>query len=773
MAGLFSRLKIWNPGESLSASDLNGEFNHFLSNIDAEHSEGYSANLSEMQTTENPGGLGSENLTQPISVAQEIERLRYVINRIVGKSQWYESPSQSLQNLANIVAAPPTRIASGLGSAQSGFPKFLQADGSNGAKINASVGTPLVVYINNSIYSFTANITSGSLSTQPTANTATLASSLGGTQSSREVTEFTISSAGASISASVGKQAIFSINNGSATEYFLGTVKSSTLISGIKRGYFFDTSNNPVPSITLTTGHTITLLRTTYVFLKSDGTLQVTYNPPTYNSTAPTGAVSGDYWYDVANGIWMVYTGTWVNSNSVFVGMCAQNGTQTICARADNFYKVFSDLNSLSLAETTNTTVSTANSVPSDINVYGTIIHNDFKNYVWDITANLLSGETEAASTYYYLYLSNTGRPYISAVRPISEMSMYGWYHPYEAIRCVGYAFNDASSNLISSGLFSFLDKYYLSLSPTTTILTNNTSVTFTGLTSFTANAGDQYTAPGTNGTTITYTVSASVSASTTVTCTYSNTESPLNSCGTTNSGQALTLTRTVGSGTASSTYTLALGGIMTYFTPPNVKYLKIRMVGGGGGGGRGGASASPIFSGSGNPTVFSGQSVNGGTGAHVQTNCLGGLGGAATTIGSSFSGFCIPGARGSPSNLTSAAGGSGGSSGGNGASTFFGGGGSGGMGGSGATLTTEGGNGIKNTGSGGGGAGAAANSEVPGPGGGAGAYIEMVTREQVQPSYTYTIGYGGSGSIVTGLTVRNGGHGAAGIIIIEEYYND
>ena len=160
MAGLFLRLKIWNPGESLSASDLNGEFNHFLSNIDAEHSEGYSANLSEMQTTENPGGLGSENLTQPISVAQEIERLRYVINRIVGKSQWYESPSQSLQNLANIVAAPPTRIASGLGSAQSGFPKFLQADGSNGAKINASVGTPLVVYINNSIYSFTANITS-------------------------------------------------------------------------------------------------------------------------------------------------------------------------------------------------------------------------------------------------------------------------------------------------------------------------------------------------------------------------------------------------------------------------------------------------------------------------------------------------------------------------------------------------------------------------------------------------------------------------------------
>lgn len=452
MAGLFSRLKIWNPGESLTASDLNGEFNHFLSNIDAEHSEGYSANLSEMQTTENPGGLGSENLTQPISMAQEIERLRYVINRIIGKSYWYQTPAQSLEGLNNTISGvfgvSPSRVVSGQKTALSGFPTFLQANGASGVRLNASSGTPFNCFIDTNYFSYTANISSGVLSAQPSNNTATLASSLGGGQASREATEFTISSAGVGITSNIGRQAIFFIVNGANTEYFLGTIASSTVITGIKRGYFFDSSNAPVPPISLTTGHTITLLRTTYVFIKNDGTLQVSYNPPTYNGTAPASPAINDYWFDVVNSTWKIYTGSWVVANALYIGMCAQGPVNTVCARSENFFNNYSSLNGIVLSELNNSSVSTKTDIPVNISVYGSLIKNDFKDYLWDMTSNLIPGETESANTTYYFYLNNIGTPYISSVRPTNESALYGWYHPYEALRCVGFSVNDGSSNL-------------------------------------------------------------------------------------------------------------------------------------------------------------------------------------------------------------------------------------------------------------------------------------------------------------------------------------
>ncbi|NCX93153.1 MAG: hypothetical protein EBX40_00540 [Gammaproteobacteria bacterium] len=754
MAGLFSRLKIWNPGEDLTASDLNAEFNHFLSNIDAEHSEGYSANLSEMQTVENPGGLGSENLTQPISVADEIQRLRFAINRIVGKSQWYESPSINLEGLESFVNAPASRVFSGQSSALSGFPKYLQAVGSLGVRINASVSTPMSVYIANALYTFTANITLGGLSSSQTGNTATLSSSFSGDQASREATRFSISSAGAAISSQVGKQGIFQIVNGSNTEYFLGTVASSTLITGIKRGYFFDTSNVAMPPIALTTGHTITLLRTTYVFLNSNGTLSVSYNEPTYAGAAPTSAVNGDYWFDNNTATWKVFNGTWIDSNAIYVGMCAQNTTQTICARSDNFYRNFSDVNSISLSTVSNTTVSTADNVTNNISVYGTTIKSDFKKYVWDITTNLISGESETSSTYYYLYLNDDGTPYMSFIKPISEMSMYGWYHPYEAMRCVGYAFNDAPSNLTQNGMFSFLSYYYPDSPPTVTRIINNQSVTFFGLTSFTAAAGDVYSSVTSGGTVVNYTVTTSVTSSTSVTCTYTGTTNPLNSA--TTGTLVMSLTRVTGSGTASSNYSTVVGS-GTYITPKNAKYLRIRMVGGGGGG----SSNTYSVAGSGGVTTFGGQSANGGGGGGTATpiNRSGPPPGLASTIQSGFVGFSLQGSYGYPSTQTDGHGGQ------NGASSYFGGGGAGGWyAGTGAAPSDA----SPNTGSGGGSGGANSASTGGGASGASGAYVEIITTGTLSPTYSYAIGCGGGGG--SGNTY-NGADGAAGIIIVEEFY--
>lgn len=453
MAGLFSRLKIWNPGEALTASDLNAEFNQFLANIDAVHSEGYSSNLSEMQTQTDPGGLGSENLTQPISVSDEIQRLRYVISRIVGKGYWYEGPAQSLESINTAVDSifnlTPSRVNTGLKTALSGFPIYLQADGLAGVKLNASIPQPFACSIDNTVLDLTTDVSSGLLSFAPLSNTATLASVFNGDQASQEATEFTISAAGSSIVALVGRQAVFQINNGSFDEYFLGTVQSATSITGIRRGYFRDTTNAPVPPITLTTGHTITLLRTTYVFLKNDSTLAVTYNPPTTNGPAPTSPSTGDYWFDRAADRWKVYTGTFVNANAIFIGMCAQNATSTVCARSEKFYLGYSETNEINVDSVTTNSIQSTDDIPTQISVNGILIENTFQSWFWDMTVDMFPGETENPNTRYYFYLNENGNRYISSIAPVFELDLKGFYHPYERLRCVASVFNDGSSALI------------------------------------------------------------------------------------------------------------------------------------------------------------------------------------------------------------------------------------------------------------------------------------------------------------------------------------
>lgn len=97
MAGLFSRLKVWMAKEVLTYSDLNQEFDNVIANSDAEHIGGYSETTTDMRAQTNPGSVGSESLAT--SVAGELERLRYAIARITGKTYWYEAPNRSLQSI--------------------------------------------------------------------------------------------------------------------------------------------------------------------------------------------------------------------------------------------------------------------------------------------------------------------------------------------------------------------------------------------------------------------------------------------------------------------------------------------------------------------------------------------------------------------------------------------------------------------------------------------------------------------------------------------------
>lgn len=114
---VYSRIKNWVSNEVLTAADLNAEFNNILTNAQPSGIEDYSADVSTMQSTTDPGGVGSESLAT--TLAGEIQRLRYAIKRIVGGAQWYSTPSFDLTNAsigtANIAnnAVTTAKIADG------------------------------------------------------------------------------------------------------------------------------------------------------------------------------------------------------------------------------------------------------------------------------------------------------------------------------------------------------------------------------------------------------------------------------------------------------------------------------------------------------------------------------------------------------------------------------------------------------------------------------------------------------------------------------------
>lgn len=90
---VFSRIKTWVSNEVLTAADLNAEFNNILNNMKPEGIEDASATVADMQSSVNPGGVGTESLATDL--LGEIKRLRYVVQRLVG-TYWYSNPGRYL-----------------------------------------------------------------------------------------------------------------------------------------------------------------------------------------------------------------------------------------------------------------------------------------------------------------------------------------------------------------------------------------------------------------------------------------------------------------------------------------------------------------------------------------------------------------------------------------------------------------------------------------------------------------------------------------------------
>ena len=99
MPGLYSHTTRAN-GTTLTAAIYNGDHQNHIDNQTPQMTDDYSTNAAEMQSTANPGGVGTESLAT--SLAGEIERLRYVIKTMHGGVQWY--PGSVLAVAANVIA---------------------------------------------------------------------------------------------------------------------------------------------------------------------------------------------------------------------------------------------------------------------------------------------------------------------------------------------------------------------------------------------------------------------------------------------------------------------------------------------------------------------------------------------------------------------------------------------------------------------------------------------------------------------------------------------
>jgi hypothetical protein len=193
---------------------------------------------------------------------------------------------------------------------------------------------------------------------------------------------------------------------------------------------------------------------------------------------------------------------------------------------------------------------------------------------------------------------------------------------------------------------------------------------------------------------------------------------------------------------------TLTSGTGATYTTPTGCSRIFVRWVGGGGGSAANGTqSVAPT---AGGDTTFNSIVAKGGA-VGTQNGATGGAGG---TGGSGSADLRIPGQSGGGvvSGSSSTIGGDGGSS-------MLGHGGCG----------TNGANGVAGVGYGAGGGGPNNASGNPGAGGGGGEYCELTIND---PAATYTYTIGAAGTKGNSSSAFNGGDGAAGVVIVDEFYD-
>lgn len=364
----------------------------------------------------------------------------------------------------SLVTAPQNRIVSGAVRATSNQPLFITPDGSSAEFTLKGSSTNLNLDINGSVVSVTTDITKSGLTVGPSSSaTCTVNDTTAADQAeTRTWGEYgsakdfiIVDNMGAEMLAKVGQFCIIEIT-GTSTEYAIAFIKSSTLLTNVYRGFFTNSSDNPVNRVAFANNDTITVLSTAWVFVEDNATtVDVTYTTPIRAFVSPDSPATGDYWYDLANNTWKRYSGaSWEIIDRTLVGVVGIDSSNCVCARSFDFYDKYDFLNTVEI-EKTSTEIFSIKNHSAVISVLGKTISFGTNLKQFNITTDLASAvdmyaATEQASTDYYLYLSDKGKGIYSDIEPQFRSDLLGWYHPHNTWRCVGQVYNESSSDLIA-----------------------------------------------------------------------------------------------------------------------------------------------------------------------------------------------------------------------------------------------------------------------------------------------------------------------------------
>lgn len=394
------------------------------------------------------------------------------------------------------IQTPQNKITSGQTRTTSNQPAFILADGAADELTVEATATNLIVDINGTAYTLSADASLTSMTLAPSSNNTCLVDDLlaADQESTRTWGEYgaefeyiTVDNMGSEISSLVGTWQSFGINDGANDEYFLAFIESTTKLSKIKRGYFLDSSYVPINRIKFANNDVITLMKSHWVFIENNGTITSTVVSPVVSGTAPSAPATNDYWLDLNNNQWKRYSGSaWEVISRNIIGLAICDDTNCIAARSFDFYALHKIDNTIEL-ELSTTEISRTTYIGQKIVVNGNLISFDTNLESWNITNQLANSSdmydaTEQASRHYYYYIKDDGDAIISDIRPYWEGFKYGWYHPHNPWRCVGAAFNDSGSDLenietYGEDRFSKLTEYDL-----TTTGTNWTTITSLGM---------------------------------------------------------------------------------------------------------------------------------------------------------------------------------------------------------------------------------------------------------------------------------------------------
>lgn len=460
MGALFSRIKTWLKNENLKAGDVNAEFDNILTNFAPNKMSGDSTNLTQMQIERDPGGAGTESLAQ--TTAEEIESLRFVINRIIGGAFWYSTPDLTIDQINALISQgnltpPPNRIVSGLKRTSSNQPAFLVAGGSTAIVTLKGSVTPFVYYVAGTQYTISTDVNLTFSSFAPssnntaTVNDATLAGGATTVIQGEGSSVLTVTAAGANITALQGNFAAFKIVDGGNTEYFIGFVNSATSLIKCFRGFYFDSTSAPVVRVVVNNSDTITLYKLFWVFATTAGTLDSCATNPKVQFATPSSPASGDYWFDLSASIWKKYNGSaFVASDATLIGQAICDTSHCIATRSFEFYAPYDSKNTCVLEIQDNNTVRTTQA-GQVANVAGTLINFQKALQYWIKPDNLVSGDTDGNNKTFYIYLKDTGEVALGLTIPYNRVSdLGGSYHPHNPWRSLGAVTNDGSSHFTS-----------------------------------------------------------------------------------------------------------------------------------------------------------------------------------------------------------------------------------------------------------------------------------------------------------------------------------